>query len=73
MTAIAAMRGITRKRSGSMSMISSAAISSFTIIVPTWAAIAAPTLAASTSPDMNGPISRSIEAITAEPVSASWL
>ena len=67
------MRGITRKRSGSMSMISSAAISSLTIIVPTCAAIAAPTLAASTRPAMNGPISRSIDAITAEPVSDSWL
>ena len=65
------IRGMTRKRSGSMDMISSAAISSFTIIVPICAAMAAPTQAASTSPLMKGPISRSMEAITAGPMSDS--
>ncbi len=57
-TAIATRRGITRKLAGSIDMISSASISSETFIVPSSAAMPAPTLAVRISAVMNGPISR---------------
>ena len=43
-----------------------------TVIVPICAAMADPTLAAITSPVMNGPISRSIEMHTSIPMLFSW-
>ena len=54
-------------------MISSAASSSFTFIVPSSAAIAEPTHAARHIPQLNGAISRRSETITAAPRYVSWL
>ena len=54
-------------------MISSAATSSFTVIVPSSAAIADPTHAERQMPVTNGPISRMSVIITAAPRYISWL
>ena len=67
------MRGAARKRTGGIDMISSAATSSFTVIVPSSAAIALPTHAERQMPVTNGPISRISESITAAPRYTSWL
>ena len=66
-TTKASIRGADRKRIGEIDMISRAAISSLTFIVPSSAAIAEPTHAARQTPQLNGPISRMRETITAAP------
>ena len=52
-------------------MISNAAISSDTVMVPSWAAMEDPTLAAMIMAVMNGPISRSIVTVTPPPTYSS--
>ena len=69
----ASIRGAARKRIGEMDIISSAATSSLTVIVPSSAAIAEPTHAARLIPHANGPISLSRVSITAAPRYISWL
>ena len=56
-----------------MDMISRAATSSFTVIVPSSAAIAEPTHAERQMPVTNGPISRRSVSMTAAPRYSSWL
>ena len=73
MTSRARRRGAARYRIGEMDIISSAAISSLTFIVPISAAIAEPTHAARLMPHANGPISLRSVSITAAPRYISWL
>ena len=54
----ATIRGSTRKSMGGMPMVTSASISSFTRMVPSWAAKAAPVRPAMMMPVIRQPISR---------------
>jgi hypothetical protein len=63
----AKMRGEERYLTGDIDIISRAAISSLTFIVPNSAAMAEPTQAARQSAQLKGAISRISEIITAEP------
>jgi hypothetical protein len=65
MTSIARNFGVTRKRIGSIAMISSASISSVTFMVPISAANADPDRPMTTMAVIRGPSSRVIEMATA--------